>query len=329
MLKRLPRNLEYLNLDWDIAQDVDDDEEYDDDDEGNKDDNSKDRNDNGDDRDWEDEKNEGARMDGKDREAGEDEEGEDTVGNSGEACLSRNIEWPERYPHLKSIERCPALEEIKMEQVSYGSYETAETLEEPRLGSGVAVSCYDINTILRTCSKLKILSIESKPQDPDVTSRHAFGLSDWYDVQNGVYGTYWVCLQLEDLEITFLDIRNKYYGQDKEKNMVAKIKRIYEQIGRLSKLQRLRLGWHTDQDSYYDANLDMSITSGLEHLEGFKELRELDITCIDQVNVAREEVEWMAENWQKLRRIKSLLKLNDPRFKHEDEIIVTADNSDL
>ncbi|KAF9348192.1 hypothetical protein BGX26_000376, partial [Mortierella sp. AD094] len=382
LLKRLPRNLQHLRLDWSILLEVDDDEESDCD---NDDDNGKDLEDEKDDK---------------------DEDGD--TGNDGEKPSSNNIEWPGQYPHLKSIDmtvrlyggegttlfpflqRCPALEEVKIVQTNYSIFKTvvsllsdtrlfptltkvslesfaiesssclslisgikgrikaflagkvtflpsslfigapaaqwAETLEVLQFRDEVRVSSEGIELILTMCSNLKTFSVESKPNNSDSAVGVASGLNAWRNVQNGSHCADWVCLQLEDLEITFLDVRNRNYGQKEEMNTNAGINRAYKQIGRLSKLRRLRLGWHPNQIASYQANTDMSITSGLEQMEGSKELRELDITCIDKANVRQEEVAWMAENWPKLRRTKGLLKLNDLNFITEDEIVVTADD---
>ncbi|KAG0018309.1 hypothetical protein BGZ80_007329 [Entomortierella chlamydospora] len=59
-------------------------------------------------------------------------------------------------------------------------------------------------------------------------------------------------------------------------------------------------------------------------MEGLRELRELDITCIDKVNIKQDEVKWMVDSWPKLRRIKGLLELNASKFVAEGEGVVTV-----
>ncbi|KAG0009558.1 hypothetical protein BGZ80_002268 [Entomortierella chlamydospora] len=270
----------HLKLDWNVAWEVDADEEDD--------------HDNGD--------NEGY-LEGEEDEKDEDKD----TGNDDEKPPSNDFEWQEKYSHLKSVDmvvklsgcedttlfpflqRCPALEEVKIVQASYSIFKETFSIESTTITSGLIA---------------------------------------WRDIQDENDGPNWACLELEDLEIRFLDVRNRNYGQNEEMNTIAGINRAYKQIGRLSRLQRLRLGWHPNQPTSHQAKLDMSITSGLRQMEGLKELRELDITYINEVNIGQDEVEFMVESWPKLRRIKGLLELNLSKFPAEDENIVTS-NTEL
>ncbi|KAF9997778.1 hypothetical protein BGZ79_008525 [Entomortierella chlamydospora] len=349
LLTCLPRNLQHLKLDWNVAWEVDADEEDD--------------HDNGD--------NEGY-LEGEEDEKDEDKD----TGNDDEKPPSNDFEWQEKYSHLKSVDmvvklsgcedttlfpflqRCPALEEVKIVQASYSIFkEVIVLLSNTRLfpiltkvsvGNFVIESTSGLSLISGMTGRISAFLAENMTIQPSslfigaLTTQWAetletfsiesttitSGLIAWRDIQDENDGPNWACLELEDLEIRFLDVRNRNYGQNEEMNTIAGINRAYKQIGRLSRLQRLRLGWHPNQPTSHQAKLDMSITSGLRQMEGLKELRELDITYINEVNIGQDEVEFMVESWPKLRRIKGLLELNLSKFPAEDENIVTS-NTEL
>ncbi|KAG0226087.1 hypothetical protein BGX31_007401 [Mortierella sp. GBA43] len=52
---------------------------------------------------------------------------------------------------------------------------------------------------------------------------------------------------------------------------------------------------------------DMSLESGLQHMDQLKELRELNVGGISCLKIGQKEVEWMAQNWPKLRRCAGLV----------------------
>ncbi|KAI8346585.1 hypothetical protein B0O80DRAFT_467590 [Mortierella sp. GBAus27b] len=51
----------------------------------------------------------------------------------------------------------------------------------------------------------------------------------------------------------------------------------------------------------------MSLESGLQHMDQLKELRELNVGGISCLKIGQKEVEWMAQNWPKLRRCAGLV----------------------
>lgn len=55
---------------------------------------------------------------------------------------------------------------------------------------------------------------------------------------------------------------------------------------------------------HYDC-LEMSLRSGLRLLEGLKELKALSVMRMTTV-IGVEEVQWMVQNWPKLRRVDGL-----------------------
>ncbi|KAF8948414.1 hypothetical protein BGZ47_004996 [Haplosporangium gracile] len=100
--------------------------------------------------------------------------------------------------------------------------------------------------------------------------------------------------------------------------------RVYERLGRLTRLERLELGHEDrntfdesrtfddpadvesmdDKDHQYDC-LDMNLRSGLRMLEGLKQLRVLSVVRMATL-IGVEEVQWMVQNWPKLNRLDGL-----------------------
>ncbi|KAF9114785.1 hypothetical protein BGX27_009819 [Mortierella sp. AM989] len=195
------------------------------------------------------------------------------------------------------------------------------TLEVIRIGWSSTIDGGDIELILTNCSKLKTFTVSTDINDHNEDQIR--GQTGFWALTRGTYleANKWVCMDLEHLEMTFMDVRaadptilNRSFNQSMlEIQTVTGIHSIYYQIGRLTKLQHLRLRWSTVKKFQNRANLDMSIGSGLMHMEKLKELEILDVTCIQQVNIEQEEVEWMEENWPKLQRIKGLFAKNSRR----------------
>ncbi|KAF9399433.1 hypothetical protein BGX21_006253 [Mortierella sp. AD011] len=192
----------------------------------------------------------------------------------------------------------------------------------------ISVSGHHIELILTTCHKLKTFSVAaSQNNDVDPHYSDEVGLSVWH--QNREYNPGdWVCLELENLELPIVNARVVYDGNAMrsrsplqqshiwEEWTVQEIQNVYHQLGRLTKLQHLRLEWWTAKKYEPCASIDMSIESGLEHLEGLRDLRVLDVSCIQRVNIQQKEVEWIADNWPRIRKIKGLLEKDDATHNH-------------
>ncbi|KAF9537701.1 hypothetical protein EC957_007804, partial [Mortierella hygrophila] len=102
-------------------------------------------------------------------------------------------------------------------------------------------------------------------------------------------------------------------------------RRVLRQLGKLTHLQRLYLGKHCRDwdnpeysrleirgirtmavDEYFDTNcLELSLESGLDELAGLKQLEELDVAQMAH-RIGLVEVQWMVENWPRLRIINGL-----------------------
>lgn len=130
------------------------------------------------------------------------------------------------------------------------------------------------------------------------------------------------------------DITRTFHGHPVKNDMVLQevhsgqsqeiLHRVYERLGRLTRLERLELGQEDrntldetrtfddpaevetldDEDQQYDC-LDMSIRSGLRMLEGLKQLRVLSVVRM-ATSIGVEEVQWMVQSWPKLKRLDGL-----------------------
>ncbi|KAF9952439.1 hypothetical protein BGZ65_005251 [Modicella reniformis] len=162
----------------------------------------------------------------------------------------------------------------------------SDTLESLRFLHFSHMFSHDIQRILTTCSRLKVL-------DCMWTLEQEAG-------QGGIGGGKmedWVCQDLEELQLMFADHRGLNMVETEltmqEIRTAGRIERIYQQLGRLVKLRELTIGWRTTTAFSGCANLDMSLASGLGHLAGLKALRMLDISSIRQVKIGSAEVEWI------------------------------------
>lgn len=195
----------------------------------------------------------------------------------------------------------------------------SRTLEDVFIYNSHLISSQDIQLILKTCPKLKkfncmcywLLMIQPPPPDGSIPlpgllamSSHEDGANDDETANN------WVCLELEELKITFADARITPVDSDtssqQEQKTVQGIKQVYKQLGRLAKLKELTLGWCTVTTFINDANLDMSLKSGLEHMKELKSLRKIDVTFIAEISIDIAEAQWMLANWPALKEIDGL-----------------------
>jgi hypothetical protein len=175
----------------------------------------------------------------------------------------------------------------------------SDTLESLRFTHFSHMYSHDIHRILTTCSKLKVLDCMWTLED-EATQGNICGAS----------AEDWVCKDLEELHLMFADNRKpNVTGEERiiqETHTARRIERIYQQLGRLTKLQRLSVGWRTTSEYLKCSNLDMSLASGLKHMADLKSLRSLDISSIRQVNVGSDELQWMAKNWPRLKEVYGL-----------------------
>ncbi|KAF9358305.1 hypothetical protein BGX26_002049 [Mortierella sp. AD094] len=192
----------------------------------------------------------------------------------------------------------------------------SETLEIIRIRRDATIEDLDIQLILTSCPNLKTFSAfinTSGRRDRRMPA--ASGLTVQRYIRSRWGQNDWVCLKLENLELALFDDRTGLVWEYEEMGVDTKVPQeeeaasalelFYEQLGQLTKLQHLRLGWRTVV-YHFRSHLDLSIRNGLTHLEGLKDLRVLDVGCIRELKIGQKEVEWMADNWPKLKRLKGL-----------------------
>ncbi|KAF8959465.1 hypothetical protein BGZ46_001753 [Entomortierella lignicola] len=103
---------------------------------------------------------------------------------------------------------------------------------------------------------------------------------------------------------------------------------VYRHLGSLTALRELRLGhgerdWGNenkfwvdeDEQTVYDVNqyecLEMTLDTGLDMLSELKQLEVLDVTLMSH-RIGIKEVQWMSENWPKLKKVSGLIYFDEP-----------------
>ncbi|KAG0223259.1 hypothetical protein B0O80DRAFT_495508 [Mortierella sp. GBAus27b] len=186
----------------------------------------------------------------------------------------------------------------------------ADTLHTLIIGLPLTVNSKDLHLILTKFPKLKRVDcLVGRIVDPTV-----YGWEPTILGENGFYaGADWACLEVEEFKMMFADGRRKDAVEPvlslQEEWTINVIQYAYRQVGRLTKLRDLAIGWWTKTDyiGAECAHLDMSLASGLDQMAGLKSLKTLDITHARVLNVGMSEMEWMAENWPQLKSISGLL----------------------
>lgn len=175
----------------------------------------------------------------------------------------------------------------------------SDTLESLRFIRFSHMYSHDVQRILTTCSKLKILDCMW------TLETEATQISD-----DGAEMKQWVCQSIEELHLMFADNRKPKVPEPEQTNQeirtARRIEQIYQQLGRLVKLKELDIGWRTTNAFSECVNLDMSLESGLRHLEDLKALQTLDISSIREAKVGNDELQWMVKNWPQLREVSGL-----------------------
>ncbi|KAK3825429.1 MAG: hypothetical protein J3Q66DRAFT_396400 [Benniella sp.] len=251
-----------------------------------------------------------------------------------EALPARN--WPESYPYLEIadllvdlarheeqtfyqfLKRCPALKTQLPHVEDIGS----EPVDGPPLCYERPYSIFynrsDIQLVLTTCPKLKsincfcywLLWMPNLLQDGSNTHPGLNVITSTESDTNNDRMVDWVCLELEELKLTFADGRSASAGEpllsQQEQQVTQGIRRVYEQIGRLEKLKKLTMGWCSTDRFAESASLNMSLQSGMGHMEKLKMLSMLDLNYIPKVNIGMEEAQWMLDHWPMLKTISGL-----------------------
>jgi hypothetical protein len=155
----------------------------------------------------------------------------------------------------------------------------------------------DVQLILTTCVGLKAFECTSvanldttvTTQDNSDTNIAGLDMGDW------------VCLGLEELQMSFLNVLPHGTPQP-----VERVEYLYQQIGRLTNLKELSIGWSTTEGLTANAHLDMSLQSGLSLMQNLEALESLDISRIKKIKVGLDEATWILRHWPKLTHIRGL-----------------------
>ncbi|KAG0230656.1 hypothetical protein B0O80DRAFT_463018 [Mortierella sp. GBAus27b] len=112
----------------------------------------------------------------------------------------------------------------------------------------------------------------------------------------------WVCTRLEFISITICGLEGK--PQDWNRG-------VLRQLGRLRRLDTLRVGQNSSQDPIQDG-LDFRMEAGLDELTGLKWIRDIDFGNSHQ-QLEEQDVQWMIKEWPSLESVEG--KLNNDRKK--------------
>ncbi|KAF9111364.1 hypothetical protein BGX27_005033 [Mortierella sp. AM989] len=197
------------------------------------------------------------------------------------------------------------------------------TLETLVLEDCYGIISEDIQAVLSSCANLKTFR---------VVPTH--NTSTAYLEADDLVDSPWACLRLEHLQLIIEgiprpDIRNNRYGErltgplhDGTITGFDLQKKVYQQLGKLTKLRELWLGFNNENLDdigfdrftiddlhlgFFDSGeqvecLEFSLESGLELLHGLKELRVLKIDSL-RTRIGLSEAMWMGREWPKLKRI--------------------------
>ncbi|KAF9353789.1 hypothetical protein BGX26_008433 [Mortierella sp. AD094] len=116
----------------------------------------------------------------------------------------------------------------------------------------------------------------------------------------------WVCVKLELFRVPLAGIYGSIGGEESQDQGEDYHRALYIQLAKLSRLQELDVGFSLWSEPICTTMPRFSLESGLELLEGLKELRTLVLNFT--VNgTQRQELEWMCEHWPNLTRIDGII----------------------
>ncbi|KAF9114812.1 hypothetical protein BGX27_009760 [Mortierella sp. AM989] len=162
-----------------------------------------------------------------------------------------------------------------------------------------------IQTILTSMPKLKRFSASLLEASDFFISNGNTGLEAvdglGSSVAQGASAGPWVCLGLEELEISII-------GPEvcEETDLARYASAVYDQLGKLRQLRVLSLKEITSDYRDHGPLLDLTLENGLGFLSSLKYLRELNIRGIS-AKMDKAEVEWIAREWTRLIAIKGPL----------------------
>ncbi|KAF9102860.1 hypothetical protein BGX27_010834 [Mortierella sp. AM989] len=170
----------------------------------------------------------------------------------------------------------------------------SRTIEEIELLDCLRIASEVLQSVLTTCRNLRRFLVSPGPHN--FISRAALQFKD-------IVTKPWVCLDLKELHL------HLFRGHPHEGDVAPIAKKVYSQIGRLVKLETLRIGYSIDdyiyrQEDIEDLGMDLTLKHGwLAELKGLVELRHFYIAPYFGVNMGQAEVEFIHSNWPHLERI--------------------------
>jgi hypothetical protein len=171
----------------------------------------------------------------------------------------------------------------------------ARTLEEVQLLGGEHVESKSIQSILTTCRNLKIFRVDQYDRT-EVSMRF----------QDAVFNE-WVCSDITVLQLRLDRWVSVPEGEREEEVLAQTAQRVYTQIGRLAKLEELRLGCEISESMSAPEEAfskDLTLEHGwLAEFAGLKRLRYFRMDGDFWSSMGQLEVEFMDSNWPKLESI--------------------------
>jgi hypothetical protein len=167
------------------------------------------------------------------------------------------------------------------------------TLEIVELESHKLIASHELVRLFHECKNLRKAKI--------IPDRYDYDRALYYD---DIVSKEWLCRDLEELHI-FLARRRSGSEEEEDdgvdsddKAPMQLLKRVFEQIGRSSKLEVLCLATPV----FGDMGLNLE-HGGLSHLAGLKKLRHLGITEELWLEIGQAEVEFMDSQWPQLESV--------------------------
>ncbi|KAF8981774.1 hypothetical protein BGZ46_002296 [Entomortierella lignicola] len=166
------------------------------------------------------------------------------------------------------------------------------TLEQIEITGYTFIESPVLQSILMNCRSLKRFWVQCSSD-----------LASAVDIKDIISGE-WVCLGLKELRLTltWAGGNNIYHKEAKVPRELAQ--KVYTQIGRLVKLEKLNIGYanHWPMAKFFESDLTLS-QGWLSEFVGFSELREFSMTTHFWKKIGQAEVEFMNTNWPKLETI--------------------------
>ncbi|KAF9084215.1 hypothetical protein BGX27_003887 [Mortierella sp. AM989] len=170
----------------------------------------------------------------------------------------------------------------------------SSTLEEVDFRNCQSVPSLSIQNILSTCRKLTRFNVIPASGSASVYFNHI------------VNGGQWVCLDLKELCLNLKRSSADYYDGTETELGKAEAKYVYSQIGRLVRLETLRLGYMGDLSKEQRESFELNLTlkdGWLAELQGLVELRHFHMASDFWSNMGQAETEFMSSHWPRLQTI--------------------------